>query len=118
MNNTFKELKTNSYGLKGDYATRKVANTRHLKRILYWLQEVDYANYTEIRNALNGCLTITDALKFLEGNNLIKSIQKNRGMGKIYFLPYKEELVKEKLRVESNLYSLKYKHLKNGNRLE
>lgn len=106
---------TNPVGLKSDYSAHNVANTRHLKRILVWLEEVDYACVTDFRNdiGLSGDQA-KDGLRFLEAQGIIKCITVTHGYKK-YFLPYKEELIKEKLRLEINMYNLKRARIKNGN---
>ncbi len=92
--------KPNSYGTKGDYNSRKIANTRHLTRILFYLQEVDYSYYNNIREKISiPPSTILDALKFLTNHNLIKKIPK-KGIS-IYCLPYKENLVKDVINLEN-----------------
>ena len=104
-----KEHKVNSYGTKSDYRG-VIANTRHLKRILVYLQEIaDYTWHTDVReNCAVPPDKVSDALLFLNNHNLIKSKRTPTGARKIYYLPKNEELVNKILEVEVIKQRLKY----------
>ena len=110
---TPKKLKipVNSAGTKSDANTGKIANTRHLKRILVYLQEVvDYSWHNDIR--ANCCMPpnkVLDATTFLLNHNLIKTRRGFNGGKIIYYLPEKELLVEKAVELEGMRHRLKYK---------
>ena len=106
--NVFENIKVNPVGLKGDYFSRHIANTRHLKRILVWLKQVDYICQSDLRNQIGmGNKELKDGLIFLVGVGLIKKIYNKRI--NVYCLPYKENLVKKRLRLKAMNYELNYR---------
>ena len=104
--------KVNSYGTKSDANTGKIANTRHLKRILVYLKElVDYTWHNDIRE--NCCMPpnkVLDATTFLLNHGLIKSRRGFNGGKIIYYLPEKEEIVNKVVELEGIKHRLKYKN--------
>jgi len=104
--------KVNSAGTKSDANTGKIASTRHLKRILVYLQEVvDYTWYNDMK--ANCCMPpskILDATTFLLNHNLIKSRRDFNGGKIIYYLPEKEEIVNKIVELEGMKHRLKYKN--------
>ena len=100
----------NSYGTKSDASGRKLANTRHLKRILVYLQEVvDYTWHTDVRE--NCCMPpnkVYDAILFLHNHNLIKSRRGFNGGKIIYYIPEKEEIVEKIVELEGMKHRLRY----------
>ena len=62
--------RVNSVGCKSD--STKIANTRHLTRILTYLSSIDYANQTKIQTELGiEAALIKDALTFLLNHKII-----------------------------------------------
>jgi hypothetical protein len=106
-NNLKKMYPKKSRGIKSDYKSLSVANTRHLKRILIYLDEVKYANSTKICKEINitmGC--VNDALLFLSNHGII--MYKNINI-KIYYLAKNE---KEALKIINEEYNKNQKEMK------
>ena len=87
----FKKLKTNPHGIKGDYHTNNIPNTRHLTRIIMSLKDIkEKINQSQIvefsgieHNRLKG------ALIWLINNKIICKISSSdsRCGGKYYLNP-------------------------------
>ena len=114
----FKKLKktnkANSYGTKSDANTMKIANTRHLRRILVYLKElVDYTWHADIRE--NCCMPpnkVLDATTFLLNHGLIRTRRGFNGGKHIYYIPEKEEIVNKVIELEGMKHRFRYKKKK------
>lgn len=107
------DYKTNAVGCKSDYAKGSVASTRHLKRILVYLEEVTFSYYIDLRNNAVSDYSLKDALLFLTKYKLIKRIKDDCRY--YYCLPFKEKIARETLKLRRDEMNLIRKERKNGN---
>ena len=91
----YQKKRKSNRALISDYG--RIANTRHLTRILIYLDEVGEAGVTKIfKNALIGSNCIKDGLRWLINHNLIE-MNKTNQQAKTYRLVKPQEKPKRKI---------------------